>query len=66
MALAQEPDLLLLDEPTLHMDLAHQVALLAAIRRLRTERRLTVIAVLHDLNLAAPSRRASWFCTRAA
>ncbi len=53
MALAQEPELLLLDEPTLHLDLAHQVALLAAIRRLRTQRGLTVIAVLHDLNVAA-------------
>jgi len=53
MALAQEPDLLLLDEPTLHLDLAHQVALLAAIRRLRDQSGLTVLAVLHDLNLAA-------------
>ena len=53
MALAQEPDLLLLDEPTLHLDLAHQVALLSAIRRLRDQRGLTVLAVLHDLNLAA-------------
>jgi iron complex transport system ATP-binding protein len=53
MALAQEPELLLLDEPTLHLDLAHQVALLAAIRRLRDQRGLTVLAVLHDLNLAA-------------
>jgi iron complex transport system ATP-binding protein len=53
MALAQEPDLLLLDEPTLHLDLAHQVALLSSIRRLQAQRRLTVVAVLHDLNLAA-------------
>jgi iron complex transport system ATP-binding protein len=53
MSLAQEPDLLLLDEPTLHLDLAHQVALLSAIRRLRKQRGLTVLAVLHDLNLAA-------------
>jgi iron complex transport system ATP-binding protein len=53
MALAQEPELLLLDEPTLHLDLAHQVALLRTIRRLGAQRSLTVLAVLHDLNLAA-------------
>jgi len=53
MALAQEPELLLLDEPTLHMDLAHQVGLLRAMRRLQADRGLTVLAVLHDLNLAA-------------
>jgi cobalamin transport system ATP-binding protein len=52
MALAQEPELLLMDEPTLHLDLAHQVAVLSTIRRLRGQRGLTVIAVLHDLNLA--------------
>jgi len=53
MALAQEPELLLLDEPTVHLDLAHQVARLGAIRRLRLQRSLTVIAVVHDINLAA-------------
>jgi iron complex transport system ATP-binding protein len=53
MALAQEPELLLLDEPTLHLDLAHQVSLLRSIHRLHVQRGLTVVAVLHDLNLAA-------------
>ncbi|HET6745891.1 MAG TPA: ABC transporter ATP-binding protein [Candidatus Limnocylindria bacterium] len=53
MALAQEPELLLLDEPTLHLDLGHQVSMLTSIRRLQAHRGLTVVAVLHDLNLAA-------------
>ena len=53
MALAQQPELLLLDEPTLHLDVAHQASLLATVARLRERRGLTVIAVLHDLNLAA-------------
>lgn len=53
LALAQEPRLLLLDEPTLHLDLAHQLGLVQLLRRLRLTRRVTVIAVLHDLNLAA-------------
>lgn len=52
MALAQEPRLLLLDEPTLHLDLAHQRGLIGLLHRLRTTRALTVLAVLHDLNLA--------------
>jgi len=53
MALAQEPALLLLDEPTLHLDLAHQLALVRMLERLRHTRSLTVLAVLHDLNLAS-------------
>jgi iron complex transport system ATP-binding protein len=53
IALAQEPRLLLLDEPTQHLDLAHQVALLAALDRLRAARRLAVVAVLHDPALTA-------------
>lgn len=52
-ALAQEPRLLLLDEPTAHLDIAHQVELLDLVRRLNREQGVTVITVLHDLNLAA-------------
>ncbi len=53
MALAQETDLLLLDEPTTFLDLAHQVDVLELVRRLNTEAGRTVVMVLHDLNLAA-------------
>ena len=53
MALAQETDVLLLDEPTVHLDPAHQVAMLRLIRELARARGLAVAAVLHDLNLAA-------------
>ena len=53
MALAQEADVLLLDEPTVHLDPGHQRALLVRVRELAHERGLIVVAVLHDLNLAA-------------
>lgn len=52
MALAQEADVLLLDEPTAHLDPAHQRATLERVVTLARERGLAVIAVLHDLNLA--------------
>jgi iron complex transport system ATP-binding protein len=52
-ALAQQPRLLLLDEPTAHLDIGHQVTILNTIRRLNQSNGITVIAVLHDLNLAA-------------
>jgi iron complex transport system ATP-binding protein len=53
MALAQGTDLLLLDEPTTFLDLAHQVEVLELVRRLHREVGRTVVMVLHDLNLAA-------------
>jgi iron complex transport system ATP-binding protein len=51
-ALAQQPMLLLLDEPTLHLDIGAQVDLLETLRRLAAENRYTVIVVTHELNLA--------------
>lgn len=51
-ALAQQPLLLLLDEPTLHLDIGAQVDLLVSLRRLASENRYTVVVVTHELNLA--------------
>jgi len=51
-ALAQQPLLLLLDEPTLHLDIGAQVDLLAGLRRLAAENRYTVVVVTHELTLA--------------
>jgi iron complex transport system ATP-binding protein len=53
MALAQRTDLLLLDEPTTFLDVAHQVDILDLLARLVRESGRTVVAVLHDLNQAA-------------
>jgi cobalamin transport system ATP-binding protein len=52
-ALCQQPLLLLLDEPTLHLDIGAQVDLLVTLRRLAAENRYTVVVVTHELNLAA-------------
>ena len=52
-ALVQEPKILLLDEPSAFLDLKHQVQVFELIRRLNRERELTIVAALHDLNLAA-------------
>ncbi len=52
MALAQQTPLLLLDEPTTYLDIAHQIELLDLFRQLNRERGQTLIAVLHDLNHA--------------
>ena len=51
-ALAQEPRLLILDEPTAHLDLRYQAESAALLRRLNRERDVTVLLVSHDLNLA--------------
>lgn len=52
-ALTQKAPLLLLDEPTTHLDLHHQISLLDQVRRLAKQEGLTVIAILHDLNLVS-------------
>lgn len=53
MALAQETELLLLDEPTTYLDLSHQMEVLQLLSRLNKEQGRTVAMVIHDLNLAA-------------
>ena len=53
MCLAQEPKVLLLDEPTSHLDVGHKLSFLDLIRKLNYQSNMTVIAVFHDLNLAA-------------
>ncbi len=52
-ALAQRPRLLLLDEPTAHLDVRHRLQIYALLRRLNAEEGLTVLTTSHDLNLAA-------------
>jgi iron complex transport system ATP-binding protein len=52
-ALAQEPKVILLDEPASHLDINHQVEMHELIRRLNLEKNLTVLNISHDLNLAA-------------
>ena len=51
-ALAQDPAVLLLDEPTAFLDINHQIEICALIDRLQRERQLTVVLVSHDLNVA--------------
>jgi len=60
MALAQEPALLLLDEPTSHLDVRHQFEIMELISRLHRQGKMTVLATFHDLTLAAA------YCERAA
>jgi cobalamin transport system ATP-binding protein len=53
MALAQQPILLLLDEPTSHLDIKYQIETLELVQQLNRKRGVTVVAAMHDLNLAA-------------
>lgn len=52
-ALVQQPELLLLDEPTSHLDITHQVHILNVLQQLNHEMGLSVLMVIHDLNLAS-------------
>ncbi|MCI9673824.1 MAG: ABC transporter ATP-binding protein [Enterorhabdus sp.] len=58
MALAQDTDLILLDEPTTYLDMAHQLEVLELLRSLNEEQGKTIALVIHELNLAA--RFADW------
>ena len=60
MVLAQEPRLILMDEPTSHLDINHRLEVMQIVERLNRDRRVTVVLVSHDLNLA------SEFCGRLA
>lgn len=53
MALAQQTDLILLDEPTTYLDMAHQLEILELLEELNQKENCTIVMVLHDLNLAA-------------
>jgi iron complex transport system ATP-binding protein len=59
-ALAQEPQLLFLDEPTSHLDIGHQIQVLDLLKKLNRENNLTIVMIQHDLNLA------SAYCNRIA
>jgi len=52
-AICQDPEIILLDEPTASLDLAHQVRLMDLMEKLKNERGITVVMVSHDVNLAA-------------
>lgn len=57
-ALAQEPKILLLDEPTVHLDIQHQIQVFRHLREWNEKRNMTVLVISHDLNVA------SQFCRR--
>ncbi len=53
MAIAQKPEILLLDEPTTYLDISHQLEIMELIERLNKEEGITIVMVLHDINHAA-------------
>lgn len=53
LALAQKTDILLLDEPTTYLDMAHQLEILELLRKLNEEEQTTILMVIHELNLAS-------------
>ena len=52
-ALCQQPQVILLDEPTASLDLSHQIRIMDLMEKLKTEKGVTVVMVSHDVNLAA-------------
>lgn len=52
LALAQDTDILLLDEPTTYLDIAHQIEILDCTKRLNREKGTTIVMILHDINLS--------------
>ena len=52
-AICQEPEIMLLDEPTASLDLAHQIRIMDLMEKLQQEKKVTIVMVSHDLNLAA-------------
>lgn len=53
MAIAQKPEILILDEPTTYLDICHQLEILELISRLNKEEKITIVMVIHDINHAA-------------
>ena len=52
-AIAQQPRILFLDEPTSHLDIGHQIQIFELLRKMNRDSGLTIVAILHDLNLAS-------------
>ena len=50
-AIAQDPAIILLDEPTAHLDINHQIEILNLLKKLNKERGMTIVLVIHDINL---------------